>query len=142
MMMNLSVFHQGYAGGNLGGREFWYSYWNGTKCDQDAKVQNVGMSESPSAVHNVPSANIVDLRRSAATDDSVESDDSPKAKSPSGDGGPELSDLDRALLEAAEEMSFNWPEFLPVERIGERIAQMALALLLFAALLAFGHFLF
>jgi hypothetical protein len=50
--------------------------------------------------------------------------------------------LDRALVEAAEEMSFNWPEFLPVERIGAGVAQMAVALLLFAGLLAFGHFLF
>lgn len=91
---------------------------------------------------NVPPANIVDLRRYAATDDSAERYDSPKAKSPSGYGAPEPSDLDRALVEAAEEMSFNWPEFLPVERIGAGIAQMALGLLLFAGLLAFGHFLF
>jgi len=27
-----------------------------------------------------------------------------------------LSDLDRALLEAAKELDFDWPEFLPVER--------------------------
>ena len=44
--MNLSVFHQGaHQSGEL-----WYSYFNGTKWDQDAKVQNVGMSGSPSAV--------------------------------------------------------------------------------------------
>jgi hypothetical protein len=49
-----------------------------------------------------------------------------------------LSDLDRALIEAAEEMSFDWPEFLPVERITE----MALASLLFAGLVVLGRFLF
>jgi hypothetical protein len=46
--------------------------------------------------------------------------------------------LDRALIEAAEEMSFDWPEFLPVERITE----MALASLLFAGLVVLGRFLF
>jgi hypothetical protein len=61
---------------------------------------------------------------------------------PSGDGVPELSDSDRALFDAAEEMSFNWPEFLPVERIGAGTAQMVLALVLFAGLLAFVHYLF
>ena len=91
---------------------------------------------------NVPPANTVDLRRSAVKENCVESDDSPEAKLPSGDGTPELSDLDRALVEAAEEMSFNWPEFLPVERIELGIAEMAVGLLLFAGLLAFGHFLF
>ena len=28
-----------------------------------------------------------------------------------------LPSLDRALIEAAEEMNFDWPEFLPVKRI-------------------------
>ena len=60
----------------------------------------------------------------------------------SGDGTPELSGLDRALVEAAEEMSINWPEFLPVERIGAGVAQMVLALLLFAGFLAFCYVLF
>ena len=84
-------------------------------------------------------ANIVDFRRSEATDESVASVDSPEAKSPGGEGAPEVSDLDRALL---EEMSTNWPEILPVERIEIGIAQMALGLLLFAGLLAFAHFRF
>jgi hypothetical protein len=79
---------------------------------------------------------MVDFRRSAATEESVASVDSPEAKSPGGEGAPEVSDLDRALL---EEMSFNWPEFLPAERIETGIAQMALGLLLFAGLLAFGY---
>ena len=70
----------------------------------------------------------------------MESDDSPKTKSPSGNGAPELSDLDRALVKAAEEMSFDWPDFLPVERIRPGIAQMALGLLLFAGLVAFFLF--
>jgi hypothetical protein len=91
---------------------------------------------------SVSPANIVDLRRSAATEESVASVDSPEVKVPSGDGAPELSDLDRAMVEAVEEMNFNWPEFLPVERIRAGTAQMALALLLFGGLLAFGHFLF
>jgi hypothetical protein len=82
-------------------------------------------------MHANPSkATILDLQRSAATDLSVATDDSPNAKSPSGDDSPALSDLDRALIEAAEEMRFDWPEFLPVERITE----MALASLLFAGL--------
>ena len=82
-------------------------------------------------------ANIVDFRRSAATEESVATVDSPEAKSPGGEAVPEVSDLDRALL---EEISFNWPEFLPVERIEAGIAQMVLGLLLFAGLLAFGYF--
>jgi len=82
-------------------------------------------------------ANIVDFRRSAATEESVATVDSREAKSPGGEAAPEVSDLDRALL---EEISFNWPEFLPVERIEAGIAQMVLGLLLFAGLLAFGYF--
>jgi hypothetical protein len=90
-------------------------------------------------MHANPSkAIILDLQRSEATDLSVAIDDSSNAKSPSGDGSPALSDLDRALIEAAEEMSFDWPEFLPVERI----TGMALASLLFAGLVALGHFFF
>jgi hypothetical protein len=89
---------------------------------------------------NVLSADIVHLRRAAAPDDCVKSDDLPEAKLPGEDGAPEFSDLDRALVETAEEMDFNWPEFLPVERIELGIAQMTLALLLFAGLLAFIHF--
>jgi hypothetical protein len=44
--MNLSVFHQG---ANKSG-ELWYSYWNAKKWDEDTKVQNVGIWNSPSAV--------------------------------------------------------------------------------------------
>ena len=36
------------------------------------------------------------------------------------------SDLDRALLAAAEELDFDWPEFLPVERIIRGITEIAL----------------
>jgi hypothetical protein len=82
-------------------------------------------------------ANIVDLRRSAATEGFVAGVDSPEADSPGGEEIPEVSDLDRALL---EEMSTDWPEFLPVERIEVGIAQLALGLLLFAGFVAFGHF--
>ena len=81
-------------------------------------------------------ANIVDFRRSAASEESVAEMDSPEAKSPGEEGTPEVSDLDRALL---EKMSFNWPEFLPVERIEAGIAQTALGLLLLAGLVAFGY---
>jgi len=84
-------------------------------------------------------ANIVDFRRSAPTEESEASVDSTEAKSPCGEGAPEVSDLDRALL---EEMNFDWPEFLPVERIEVGIAQMVVGLLLFAGLLVFSHFLF
>jgi hypothetical protein len=87
-------------------------------------------------------ANTVDFRGSAAAEESVATVDSPEAKSPRGEGAPKVSDLDRALAETAEEMSFNWPEFLPVARIELGIVQMALGLLLFAGLLAFAHFRF
>jgi hypothetical protein len=70
----------------------------------------------------------------------VKSNDLPEAKLPGEDGVPELSDLDRELVEAAKEMNINWPEFLPVERIGLGIAEASLALLLFVGLLAFSHF--
>jgi len=40
-------------------------------------------------------------------------------------------DLDRALVEAAEEMEFDWPEFLPAERIRAGITEIALGFLLF-----------
>jgi hypothetical protein len=89
-----------------------------------------------------PPASILDFRRSVDADLAVTSDDSPKAKSPTEDGSPALSDLDRILVEAAEEMNFNWSEFLPVERIKPEIAEIVLATLLVAGLVAFGHFLF
>ena len=47
-----------------------------------------------------------------------------------------IYDLDRALVEAAEEIEFDWPEFLPVERIKAGITEIALGFLLFAALIA------
>ena len=37
-----------------------------------------------------------------------------------------LYDLDRAPLEAAEELDFDWPEFLPVERVIKGITEIAL----------------
>ena len=45
-------------------------------------------------------------------------------------------DLDRALVEAAEEIEIDWPESLPVERIKAGLTEIALALLLFAGVLA------
>jgi hypothetical protein len=50
---------------------------------------------------------------------------------------PAPYDLDRALVQAAEEMRFDWPEFLPVERIKAGISEIIVGLILFAALLAF-----
>ena len=37
-----------------------------------------------------------------------------------------LHDLDRGLLQAAEELDFDWPEFLPVERVIRGITEIAL----------------
>ena len=45
--------------------------------------------------------------------------------------------LDLALFEIAEGMKFDWPESLPVERIKTGISEMALACILFLALLTF-----
>jgi hypothetical protein len=49
-------------------------------------------------------------------------------------------DLDRALVEAAEEMEIDWPESIPVERIKAGITEIALGFLLFAGLVAFCAF--
>jgi hypothetical protein len=46
-------------------------------------------------------------------------------------------DLDLALLQVAEGMKSDWPESLPVERINTGISEIALAFILFVALLAF-----
>ena len=99
------------------------------------ETENIIRGTDPSVLP----ANIVDFRRSEAKDESVAGVDSPEAKSPGGEGIPEVPDLDRALL---EEMSTNWPEFPPAERIEVGIARLALGLLLFAGLLAFAHFRF
>ena len=48
-MANLYVFHQG--AGNSG--ELWYSVFDGTNWARDTRVQNVGMSGSPSALFSV-----------------------------------------------------------------------------------------
>jgi hypothetical protein len=53
---------------------------------------------------------------------------------------PTPYDLDRALAEAAGEMRFDWRKLLPSERIKARIMEIALGLLLFAALIAFCCF--
>ena len=50
---------------------------------------------------------------------------------------PTPYDLDRALVEPVEEMKFDWPEFLPVERIKAGITEIALGLIVFAALVVF-----
>jgi hypothetical protein len=49
-------------------------------------------------------------------------------------------DLDRALVEAAEEIDIDWPESLPVERIKAGIMEIALGFLLCAGLAAFCAF--
>jgi hypothetical protein len=41
------------------------------------------------------------------------------------DSSSMLPSLDRALIEAAEEMNFDWPEFLPVKRIKVAMAGSA-----------------
>ena len=46
-------------------------------------------------------------------------------------------DLERALAEAAEEMDFEWLEFLPVERIKAGTTEIVLGFLLLAVLVAF-----
>jgi len=46
-------------------------------------------------------------------------------------------DLDLALFQIAEGMKFDWPESLPAERIKAGISEMALACILFLALLTF-----
>jgi hypothetical protein len=50
------------------------------------------------------------------------------AKSPAESDVSVLSSLDRALIEAAEEMSFDWPEFSPLERIKARFTQIAVGI--------------
>jgi hypothetical protein len=47
-------------------------------------------------------------------------------------------DIHRVLVEAAEEMDFDWPEFLTVERIKNGMAEVALGFLVLAGLTALG----
>ena len=49
-------------------------------------------------------------------------------------------DFDRALVQAAEQMKFDWPEFLPEERVENGIVEIVTGLFLFAALVAFCCF--
>jgi hypothetical protein len=48
--------------------------------------------------------------------------------------------LDEELVEVSEKIKFDWPEFLPVERIKAGIMESALGLIVFAALVAFCCF--
>jgi hypothetical protein len=57
-----------------------------------------------------------------------------------GKDSPTEDDLDRVLVQAAEETRFDRPELLSAERIKARIMEIALGLLLFAALVAFCCF--
>jgi|ERR1700752_3653455 hypothetical protein len=51
------------------------------------------------------------------------------------------SDLDRALVEAAEELDFDWPEFLPAERVVKGLTEIALGFALVAGIAVFWCFL-
>jgi hypothetical protein len=42
--------------------------------------------------------------------------------------------VDREFVDISEEMKFDWPDFLPVERIKAGITEIALGLIVFAAL--------
>jgi hypothetical protein len=44
------------------------------------------------------------------------------------------------LVEVSQEMKFDWPEFLPVERIKAGITEIALGMLVFTALVVFCCF--
>jgi len=48
--------------------------------------------------------------------------------------------LDRELVEVSEELKFDWPRLLPVERIKAGITEIAVGLIVFAALVAFCCF--
>ena len=45
--------------------------------------------------------------------------------------------FDRELVGISAEMKFDWPEFLPVERIKAGITEIALGLIVFAVLVVF-----
>ena len=45
--------------------------------------------------------------------------------------------LNRDFVDISEEMKFDWPEFLPVERIKAGITEIALGLIVFATLVVF-----
>lgn len=47
------------------------------------------------------------------------------------------SDLERALVEAAEELDFDWPEFLPAERVVRGITEIALGFALVGGIAVF-----
>ena len=66
--------------------------------------------------------------------------DAVKKHSLSPPDSPAPYDLDRALVEAVEEIDFDWLEFLPVERIKAGITEIALGVLLFGGLVAFCGF--
>ena len=63
----------------------------------------------------------------------------PNAKAVEENGSLALSDLDKALVEAAKEMTFDWPELLSVERIASDIGQIALRGLVAAGLAVLGR---
>ena len=48
--------------------------------------------------------------------------------------------FDRALVQAAEPRKFDWPDFLPQERVETGIAEIVYGLFLFAVLVAFCCF--
>jgi hypothetical protein len=48
------------------------------------------------------------------------------------------ADLDTALIEIAEEIKLDWPEFLPVERIKAGMREAALGFLVLVGLVALG----
>jgi hypothetical protein len=48
--------------------------------------------------------------------------------------------FDLEIVEITKEIKIDWPEFLPVERIKAGITELALGLILFAALVTFCCF--
>lgn len=97
------------------------------------------LSEAPAASEE---EQLLKLVKPAASSASGATGDLPNVKSPDVDDSPEPLDLDQALVEAAKEISFDWPEFVPVERIIPGTAELALECLFFAGLAALGTYFF
>jgi hypothetical protein len=101
------------------------------------KQLSVSKGSSQKPILDVPEDQELNSLRSCQALVSVGATDQAEMK-PSG-GGNSLTPLDihDVLVDASEEVNFDWPDSLPIERIKGGLAEIALALLLFAGLVAF-----
>jgi hypothetical protein len=108
-----------------------------SNCLEFQKQLSASKGSSQKPILDVPEDQELNSLRSCQAQVSVGATDQAEMK-PSG-GGNSLTPLDihDVLVDASEEVNFDWPDSLAIERIKAGLIEIALAFLLFAGLVTF-----